>query len=59
MKTEVVVDFGTIAYWKLFSLVANGKGFDKTSKNIFLIKECEEGFPNWCASVDQSNNDDH
>lgn len=54
MKTEVIVDFGTIAYWKLFSLVANGKGFDKTSKNIFLIKECEEGFPNWCASVDQA-----
>ena len=52
MITHLVVDFGTISYWKLFSLVSKGKGYDDTTKNIFLVKESEEEFPNWCNLID-------
>lgn len=52
MIRHVIVDFGTISYWKLFSLVSKGKGYDDTTKNIFLIQESEDEFPNWCNVVD-------
>lgn len=52
MLRHVIVDFGTISYWKLFSLVSKGKGYDGTTKNIFLIQESENEFPNWCNVVD-------
>lgn len=54
MKRHLLVDFGTIAYWKLFSLVSKHKGFDTTSKNMFLVQESENEFPNWCDAVDQT-----
>ena len=49
MKTHVIVDAGTIAYWKLYSLVSKSKGYSDLEKNIYLMKESDAGFPHWKA----------
>jgi 5'-3' exonuclease len=47
MKTHLIIDAGSLSYWKLFSLISKNKGFDDKSAKIFLLQESDEGFPNW------------
>lgn len=51
MKTHLIVDAGTVAYWKLFSLVSKSKGYDDLTKNLFLMQESDSGFPSWRREV--------
>ena len=52
MLTELIVDAGSISYWKLFSLVSGSKGFDKNTKNLFLMQESDSGFINLCKEME-------
>ena len=51
--SHLIIDGGSISYWKLFSLVANNKGYDENTKKLFLMQESDGGFVSWKRVVEQ------
>lgn len=52
MLKHLIIDAGSISYWKLFSLVSKNKGFDDKSAKLFMMQESDDGFPNWQLVVE-------
>lgn len=52
MIRHLIVDAGSISYWKLFSLISSSKGYDDLLKKTVLMQESDDNFPLWKSAVE-------